>query len=500
MTKIAYVLIAALAAVACLDPVVAHASIDTLTANTGCSTQPSYTGIIELGSKEYDAYVRLAKRGEHGRVTAYSSQYGTYAQCQTLGVVNASGDRWTKVGSFRAAASDTVLELASPLMKDIPSANRPTVMLVQHDTPVCRPAIECSVRVQGYNGVVRPTGTQLNKDSLHVLEVKDPSRDVAKKVRYFVDDQLVYTTPTLQPFDMRYVAYPSQVLTRVVDYASGQQVMFQEQSSTVHSDTFGNFIFRLWQRQPVVLIGIAIGILVTVIFVVALAVSRIFYRRKLWRYNHGFVKTIPPTLLQKITYFLRRDTKVAKVSRIGLMVVPTAVVSLALIIFINSYIAQLFTVDGRSMQHTLKTGDVMWVNKLQKTMATLNGREFVPSRGDIVIVHAVFGTTKAVDYKDTIYLIKRVIALPGERLVIKNGNVTIFNKEHPRGFNPDKGVEWEKTMVGDVASENIDVTLTNSELFISGDNRPESIDSRFNGPINLRELVGVVVAKIWPWN
>jgi len=47
-------------------------------------------------------------------------------------------------------------------------------------------------------------------------------------------------------------------------------------------------------------------------------------------------------------------------------------------------------------------------------------------------------------------------------------------------------------------TENIDIQLGSSEIFVSGDNRPESIDSRFNGPIKTSEVVGVVGAKIWP--
>ncbi len=95
-------------------------------------------------------------------------------------------------------------------------------------------------------------------------------------------------------------------------------------------------------------------------------------------------------------------------------------------------------------------------------------------------------------------MVKRVIGLPGERVVIKDGVVTVYNREHPDGFNPDATGKWKSDLTNN-PNENIDVSLGQSEILVAGDNRPESLDSRTNGPIDVSEIVGRAEARILPF-
>jgi type IV secretory pathway protease TraF len=69
----------------------------------------------------------------------------------------------------------------------------------------------------------------------------------------------------------------------------------------------------------------------------------------------------------------------------------------------------------------------------------------------------------------------------------------VYNADSPEGFNPDLDSPWESSMYPDTSQGRIDLTLGSSEIFVSGDNRPASADSRFNGPLNVSHIIGPVL-------
>jgi signal peptidase I len=101
---------------------------------------------------------------------------------------------------------------------------------------------------------------------------------------------------------------------------------------------------------------------------------------------------------------------------------------------------------------------------------------------------------------NTKQLIKRVIGLPGDRVVVSNGVYTIYNKQHPKGFDPDYTLSYFKGTTVPVTSGNIDITLGPDQLFVSGDNRPDSLDSRSFGPINANQVIGQLLVRVFPLN
>ncbi len=143
------------------------------------------------------------------------------------------------------------------------------------------------------------------------------------------------------------------------------------------------------------------------------------------------------------------------------------------------------------MYPTLHDGERLIISKIGKTTSKVTGNTYEPKRNDII----VFTSPKEEDLQ----LIKRVIGLPGERVVVKNGKITVYNSEHPDGFNPDEGTDHEDSIP--LSSSTTDVTVPKGHLFVSGDNREgsNSLDSRNElGTVPEELVVGTLSVRLWP--
>jgi signal peptidase I len=190
----------------------------------------------------------------------------------------------------------------------------------------------------------------------------------------------------------------------------------------------------------------------------------------------------------------------SKLSTLRELSLTLGVVALALTIAfaLIAFVFQSYQVDGPSMQTALQNNDRLIVWKAPRTIARVTGHQFVPGRGDVII----FTESGLSSYgqEDSKQLVKRVIGLPGDRVVVKNGEITIFNTDHPTGFNPDKTLPYGENNSIPFTTGNIDTTLGDNQLFVCGDNRSNSLDSRIFGPINTDQVVGKLVARIYPFS
>lgn len=169
----------------------------------------------------------------------------------------------------------------------------------------------------------------------------------------------------------------------------------------------------------------------------------------------------------------------------------TILIALILVQVINMFLFQSYRVIGSSMFPTLNEGDLLIISRIGKTSAKVKKESYQPSRGDIIVFQSPVSELR---------LVKRVIGLPGERVVAKSGKLTVYNKENPSGFNPDKGTEYEDD-IPTITSGNVDITVPKGHLFVSGDNREgsNSLDSRNElGTISQDLVAGKLSVRIWP--
>jgi signal peptidase I len=157
------------------------------------------------------------------------------------------------------------------------------------------------------------------------------------------------------------------------------------------------------------------------------------------------------------------------------------VVVLAIILyFAISFAVQAVHVEGLSMYATLDDNDYLIANKIDY-------RLHPPQRGDIIILRPP--TSNSTDF------IKRVIALPGERLLIRDGIVYINGHKLDEPYLPEAWTTLNNPApwsVGDGA------VIPANEYFVMGDNRNRSQDSRIFGPISRDRIDGRAWFRIWP--
>jgi len=163
---------------------------------------------------------------------------------------------------------------------------------------------------------------------------------------------------------------------------------------------------------------------------------------------------------------------------------------------LTAFIFQQYQVDGPSMQTSLYNQNRLIVVKYQRTWARITGHPYVPKRGDIIIFNQ--GGLYNINGLPEKILVKRVVGLPGDRVVVSNGILKIYNKQHPVGFDPDKTQSYGK-VIG-YTSGNIDITLSKNYIYVMGDNRSDSLDSRVFGPVNTSQIIGKLVLRIYPFN
>lgn len=176
-------------------------------------------------------------------------------------------------------------------------------------------------------------------------------------------------------------------------------------------------------------------------------------------------------------------------STLGILAAAFAVALLMIMFVFRSY-----QVDGPSMQTTLYNGDKLIIWKVPRTIASLTGHPYIPNRGDVIVFNE--SGLSAFGQQDSKQLIKRVIALPGERIIVKDGHYTVYNKQHPNGFNPDAVLPYGANIPPTPGDNSW--ALGPNQLFVSGDNRPNSLDSRSLGPIDASQIVGKLVLRIFP--
>lgn len=166
-------------------------------------------------------------------------------------------------------------------------------------------------------------------------------------------------------------------------------------------------------------------------------------------------------------------------------VVETLVLTVVIFLGIQAFVAQPFRVEGASMEATVLPDQYVLIDKLTPHWAPY-------ARGDIVVL------TPPSQYPDPdgIPFIKRVIGLPGDRIELRDGTVYVNDTalDEPYVFTED-GIRQPTDPTGGGASEWL---VPDGDLFVMGDHRQESADSRVFGPVEISQVIGRAWLRYWP--
>jgi signal peptidase I len=159
-------------------------------------------------------------------------------------------------------------------------------------------------------------------------------------------------------------------------------------------------------------------------------------------------------------------------------------IGLILFAFIRTFFFSNYLVEGESMMPTLQNGNKVVVNKLGYQIGDLQ-------RFDVIVFHA----NKKEDF------VKRIIGLPGDKIVYRNDHLFVNGKKYQEPFLDiyRQKISGSK-LTGDFTLKEItgEETIPNGKLFVLGDNRLGSWDSRYFGFISVDQVVGKVDLRYWP--
>ena len=165
------------------------------------------------------------------------------------------------------------------------------------------------------------------------------------------------------------------------------------------------------------------------------------------------------------------------------------VVAVAIAAGLRTFVVQQFYIAGPSMETTLFGDDRVLVNKLAYRFGD-------PSRGDVIVFDRITVNGDSIQHDD---LIKRVIGLPGETIEIRECVVYVDGVALEEPWLPS----WMTDSTVDAATRcgTASVAATEvgtNQVYLVGDNRPLSFDSRMFGPVDFDVIVGKAMVVIWP--
>jgi signal peptidase I len=176
--------------------------------------------------------------------------------------------------------------------------------------------------------------------------------------------------------------------------------------------------------------------------------------------------------------------------------IEAILIAILLALFIRTFVVQAFKIQSGSMKETLQIGDHILVNKfiygvklpfIQKTIIPVTQ----PEREDIIVFK--YPENPKLDF------IKRVIGVAGDVIEIRNKQLYVNNKRMDRSY----AIHMDPYVMPPLYSKRDNfgpVTVPENSLFVMGDNRDNSKDSRFWGFVNLRAVKGKAFMIYWSWN
>ncbi|PGM59836.1 signal peptidase I [Bacillus sp. AFS053548] len=160
------------------------------------------------------------------------------------------------------------------------------------------------------------------------------------------------------------------------------------------------------------------------------------------------------------------------------------IIGIAIAFIVRTFLFSTYVVDGESMMPTLKDGNLLVINKFGYEIGDIN-------RFDVIVFHA----NKKEDY------VKRVIGLPGDSIEYKDDQLYVNNKKWNEPYLND----YKSSLKGTAFTPDYNLNEVTGKtkvppgyVFVEGDNRPKSYDSRLFGFVKIDKIVGKVDLLYWP--
>jgi signal peptidase I len=176
--------------------------------------------------------------------------------------------------------------------------------------------------------------------------------------------------------------------------------------------------------------------------------------------------------------------------------IEAVIIAVLIALIIRTFVIGNYEIPSGSMKPTLLVGDRILVSKFiygikipyfRKTIISITN----PKRGDVVVF--IYPVDRSKDF------IKRVVGLAGDTLEIKNKKIFINGKE----YNDSYGVYRDSIIYRQTTNSRDNfgpVTVPEGSIFVMGDNRDDSFDSRFWGFVNLQDVEGKAFIIYWSWD
>ncbi len=150
--------------------------------------------------------------------------------------------------------------------------------------------------------------------------------------------------------------------------------------------------------------------------------------------------------------------------------------TLCIVLFLTTFLVRHTVVDGASMQNTLQNGQHLLISDLFYT----------PKRGDIVVFQSP-------DTGITTPVVKRIVGMPGDKVRLENGTVYLNGKalSEPYVFRDAKNMQERLDMD--------EITVSAGHVFVMGDHRNKSLDSRYFGEVDIRSILGRAYLRVYPF-
>ena len=156
------------------------------------------------------------------------------------------------------------------------------------------------------------------------------------------------------------------------------------------------------------------------------------------------------------------------------------IIAFILMVGFRIFVAEPFVVSGSSMVPNFHNREYLVVDKISYRFSD-------PARGDVIVFRYPKDTSQ--------YFIKRIIGLPGEKVQVENGQVRIFNAEHPQGTIIDEPYLPNND---NTFGPNEVISLGTDQYYVLGDNRLASSDSRVWGILPKHDIVGTAWLRAFP--